>query len=83
MPTYSAGYSGKFLAQLKKLDRHQKELVFKRIEKVLQNPQLGKPLHAPLANYLSERLENYRIIYKIKGGTVEFTWLDPRDKVYD
>lgn len=83
MPSYQSAFTTKFLAQLKKLDRHQKELVFKRIAKVLQNPQLGKPLHAPLANYLSERLENYRIVYKIKGDAVEFAWLDPRDRVYD
>jgi mRNA-degrading endonuclease RelE of RelBE toxin-antitoxin system len=80
---YSAGYSDRFLADVKKLDKHQRKLVYKRIEKILANPQLGKPLHAPLHDYLSERLEKFRIIYKIVGNTAEFAWLDHRGHVYD
>ena len=80
---YSAGYSDRFLQDVKKLDKHQRELVFKRIQKILANPQLGKPLHAPLHDYKSERLEKYRIIYKVVGNTVEFAWLDHRSRVYD
>lgn len=83
MPGFSSSFSERFIEQLKKLDRRQKELVFKRIGKILENPQLGKPLHAPLARFLSERLENYRIIYKISGSTVEFAWLDKRKRVYE
>lgn len=80
---YSAGYSDQFLSDVKKLDKHQRELVYKRVGKILANPQLGKPLHAPLHEYKSERLEKLRIIYKISGNTVEFAWLDHRGHVYD
>ncbi|MBU1197026.1 type II toxin-antitoxin system RelE/ParE family toxin [Candidatus Micrarchaeota archaeon] len=83
MPIYFSAFSHRFLGQLKKLDRRQKELVFKRIEKILRNPEMGKPLHAPLANYLSERFESHRIIFKIRGSTVEFAWLDKRKRVYE
>ncbi len=82
MMAYSAGYSDRFLQDVKKLDKHQRKLVYKRIEKILSNPQLGKPLHAPLHAYKSERLEKSRIIYKILGNAVEFAWIDHRDRVY-
>jgi len=80
---FSAGYSDRFLQDVKKLDKHQRGLVYKRIEKVLENSQLGKPLHAPLHDYKSERLEKLRIIYKVVGEKVEFAWLDDRGHVYD
>ena len=79
---YSAGYTDRFLKDVKKLDTHQRELVYKRIDKILLNPDLGKPLHAPLHDYKSERLEKVRIIYKIVGNTIEFAWLDNRSHVY-
>lgn len=79
---YSSSFSERFLEQVKKLDRHRKELVYKRIEKVLAHPELGKPLHAPLSDYKSERLEKYRIVYKVEGNAVVFAWLDHRKSVY-
>ncbi len=82
MPQATATYSDRFISDLKKLDRRQKILVFNRIEKIQSNPELGKPLHAPLNGFRSERLECYRIIYKYSGSTVEFAWLQHRDEVY-
>ncbi|OIO26165.1 hypothetical protein AUJ14_02580 [Candidatus Micrarchaeota archaeon CG1_02_55_22] len=77
-----AAYSDRLLQDVKKLDRRRRELVFKKIEKILLNPELGKPLHAPLHDYKSERLENLRIIYKISEESVVFAWLDARGRVY-
>ncbi len=82
MPEFTAAYSDRFISDLKKLDRRQKTLVFNRIEKILSNPELGKPLHAPLNGFKSERLECYRIIYKQTGTTIEFAWLQHRDEAY-
>ncbi|MBI5177008.1 hypothetical protein HY995_02890 [Candidatus Micrarchaeota archaeon] len=70
------------MEDVKNLDKHQRELVYKRIGKILEAPQLGKPLHSPLHDYQSERLEKLRIIYKIVGQTVEFAWLDDRGHVH-
>lgn len=67
---------------LQKLDSSIRKLVLKRIEKTLRNPELGKPLHAPLAGYFSERVLSYRIIYRFSAQTVTFTFLDHRDRVY-
>jgi mRNA-degrading endonuclease RelE of RelBE toxin-antitoxin system len=82
MGDYSAAFAEKFLDDVKKLDRHERELVFKRIQKILENPYSGKPLHSPLSNYRSERLDKYRIIYKIGSETVEFAWLEHRKHAY-
>ena len=82
MPEFSSAFSELFLKEIRKLDKRQKELAYKRIEKILQNPGLGKPLHAPLSNYLSERIEKFRIIYKIQGKTVEFAWFEHRKHAY-
>lgn len=66
-----------------KLDKHKKGILLKRIEKILENPQLGKPLHAPLQNYRSERIEHFRIVYTITRGTVLFVIFEHRKKAYD
>lgn len=76
-------FSDRFKKQYKKLDHRQQEVVRKKIQKVAENPGLGKPLHAPLQNYSSERVENLRIIFAKRGDLIEFLWLDDRDHVYE
>jgi len=49
-----------------KLDNSSKIIVGKKIEKLKQNPELGKPLTANLAGLWSLRIEKYRAIYQIK-----------------
>lgn len=73
----------KFKEQVGKLDGRMQELVLKKMDKILENPLLGKPLHSPLHTYRSERIEKYRIIYKINSEVIEFAWLDHRKHVYD
>ncbi|MCR4335308.1 MAG: hypothetical protein NUV57_02105 [archaeon] len=74
--------SDRFKKEYKKLDGHQQELVDKKLLKIIENPLLGKPLHAPLQNYKSERIEKLRIIYLIIGKTIKFAWIDDRGHVY-
>ncbi|HII38728.1 TPA: type II toxin-antitoxin system RelE/ParE family toxin [Candidatus Micrarchaeota archaeon] len=71
------------MADLKKLDRRQRELVFKKIEKTVENQSLGKPLHAPLTHYYGERMEKFRLIYRINNTSVEFAWLEHRKHAYE
>ena len=75
-------YSVRFKKQYKKLDSRQQELVKKKILKIAENPELGKPLHAPLQHFKSERVENLRIIYKMNEKMIEFAWIDDRGHVY-
>jgi mRNA-degrading endonuclease RelE of RelBE toxin-antitoxin system len=68
--------------QLKKLDSSIKSKIIKRMQKVIEKLELGKPLHAPLVNHFSERIEKYRIIYTFNQEQVTFVYLDHREKVY-
>ncbi len=69
--------------EYKKLDRRQQELVDKKILTIVEKPLLGKPLHAPLQNYKSERIEKHRIVYSLEGKTIKFAWMDARGHIYD
>lgn len=75
--------SDRFKKEFKKLDKRQKALVKKKMLKIIEKPELGKPLHAPLQNFKSERIEKLRIIYALEGNTIKFAWIDGRGHVYD
>ena len=79
---YNYFRSDRFKKEYQKLDRRQQELVDKKIQKIVKAPLSGKPLHAPLQNYRSERIEKLSIIYALVGKTIKFTWLDDRGHVY-
>lgn len=72
-----------FKKVLKKLDPHTRRLVYKRIEKILKVPHLGKPLSWPFHGFCAERLENLRIVYKIEGNVVKFYFLEDRGRAYE
>ncbi len=83
MMPYTYSYSSKFKKQFKKLDERTRELVKKKLQKIIDSPQLGKPLHKPLQNFKSERLEKLRVIYTFNEGVIEFAWIDDRGHAYD
>ncbi len=72
-----------FRNSLDKIDRFHLGLVFKRIEKILEFPELGKPLHAPMHGFRSERIEKLRIIYMFDNDSVTFTFLNHRKHIYE
>lgn len=76
-------YSKKFEEQFRKLDKRQQLLIKKKILKIAEQPELGKPLHAPLQNFKSERVEKMRIIYRVSGNRIELAWIDHRGHAYD
>ena len=75
--------SERFKKEYKKLDPHQQILVKKKIDKIVENPEIGKPLRSPLQNFKSERVEKLRIIYVLEGKLIKFAWIDDRGHVYD
>lgn len=68
--------------QFGKLDKRQQQIVLKKMHKIVNQPELGKPLHAPFQNRRSERVENLRIIYKHEQSHVTFLYFDDRGHVY-
>lgn len=67
---------------LHKSDKNLREQVFKKIDKILKLPELGKPLRYGLHGLRSERIGVFRLIYEIKGDLIIFHTLEHRKKVY-
>ncbi len=72
-----------FDKQLSKLDPQTRDVILKRMQKIIENPELGKPLHAPQQNHFSERVEKHRIIYTFTLEEVIFVFIEHRDKVFN
>ena len=70
---------------VRKLDKSQKERIVNKLEKLKENPRLGKPLTASLAGYWSLRIGDYRAIYIIqdKQLVVLVLSIGRRKNVYD
>ncbi len=68
--------------QFEKLDKRQQRVVMKKMQKVVSQPGLGKPLRAPMQHRKSERIENLRIIYEHAQDHVTFLYFDDRGHVY-
>ena len=55
----------KLLRELKKLDRGLKEKFYKAIEKIVVNPEIGKPLQYEFKGCRRVRVDPFRIVPKI------------------
>ena len=75
-------YSDEFKKKLGKIDHGSRNIVFKRICKIIDDPYRGKPLSHDLSGRRSERFGKFRVIYKIRDGIVYFITLDHRGGVY-
>jgi mRNA interferase RelE/StbE len=53
---------------LNKCDKRIKEQIADKLEKLSDNPELGKPLTANLAGLWSLRIGDYRAVYQIKNN---------------
>jgi len=71
--------------QFDKLDKNLQEIFIKKLEKIKQDPEVGKPLRYDLKGRRTVRFENYRIIYSIDYEKKQILVLDfeHRKKVYD
>lgn len=68
--------------QFGKLDKRMQGIVSKKMARVVSQPEPGKPMHRPLQNARSERIEKIRIIYRHENSHVTFLYFDHRDRVY-
>ena len=50
---------------LRKLDKSKREQIAVKIEKLKEDPKIGKPLTGPLIGLRSLRIGDYRAIYQI------------------
>ncbi len=71
-----------FEHDVKKLDGSIKQRLKKSLEKIISAPTGGKPLKH-FHNVFSERIENYRLAYRVKDNEILLICFKNRDEVYE
>jgi addiction module RelE/StbE family toxin len=76
-------WTRKFERELRRLrDRFIKDRVKKQIEKILDDPETGKPLRFDLKHERSIYIPPYRLIYAVHGETLYLLRFEHRKTVY-
>ena len=76
-------WTKKFERELRKLrDKTIKDRVKDQIEKVLDNPETGKPLRFALKGERSVYVTPYRLIYAVQGETLYLLRFEHRKTVH-
>jgi len=75
-------YTEKFEREFKKIDKSIKEKAIKQIDKILENPDIGKPLKYQLKDERTVYVKPYRIIYSFFNNTIYFLKFEHRKGVY-
>jgi addiction module RelE/StbE family toxin len=76
-------WTRKFERELRKLrDKGLKDRVKDQIEKILDNPETGKPLRFALKGERSLYVPPYRLIYAVQGTTLYLLRFEHRKVVY-
>jgi len=71
--------------KLMKKDKNQLNAINKKIEELLKNPEIGKPLHFPLQNMRRVRImKSFVLIYSInkKENTLAIVEYGHHDNIY-
>ena len=63
--TYKIEFDSRVESKIKKLDKHERALLFKVMEKIAEDPLRGKPLRYSLKGLRRVVFKHYRVIYKI------------------
>ncbi len=76
-------YTHEFRRGIKKVrDKAMQTKVKKIVERIIDNPDIGKPLRYELAGLRSVRLPPFRILYELSGDCLIFHTFEHRDTVY-
>ena len=76
-------YTHEFRRGIKKVrDKAMQTKVKKMVEKIIDNPDVGKPLRYELAGLRSVRVPPFRILYEHTGDRLIFHTFEHRDTVY-
>jgi addiction module RelE/StbE family toxin len=75
-------YTDKFEKEVKKLDLSIKTKVIKHIGRIIEAPNIGKPLRYNLKGERTIYVKPYRIIYAIDKNSLIFLRVEHRKSVY-
>lgn len=67
---------------LRSLDKSLEDQIFKKIDQLLENPNIGKPLMNEFSGCRSLHISNYRIIYEIKENNIYILAIGHRKNIY-
>ncbi|KYC52856.1 MAG: Plasmid stabilization system protein [Candidatus Methanofastidiosum methylothiophilum] len=77
-------YSKEFEEDVKKIrDKALKERLVKQVEKILTNPEVGKPLRYNLKGERSVYVSPYRLVYALIDDKIFLLRFRHREDVYD
>jgi mRNA-degrading endonuclease RelE of RelBE toxin-antitoxin system len=76
-------YTEKFEKEFKKTDTSIKEKAIKQIKKIIENPEIGKPLRYNLKGERTIYVWPFRIIYSFFNNTLYFLRFEHRKDVYE
>ncbi len=71
-----------FIKNIKRLDKFEREKLEKQIEKIIENPDVGKPLKYKRGER-SLYIKPFRLIYAVKGDEIILLKFGHRTKVYN
>jgi mRNA interferase RelE/StbE len=82
---YSLVLSKRFDNEFSKLDKEIRDRVIEELEKISENPRIGKPLKGKLRGLHSVRVGTHRVIYQIldEKRTVAAVAVGHRKTVYE
>ena len=75
-------YTEKFEKDFRKADFDIKQKASKQIHKIIQNPEIGKPLRYDLKGERTVYVKPFRIIYAFSNNTLYFLRFEHRKDVY-
>ncbi|MGC8505287.1 MAG: type II toxin-antitoxin system RelE family toxin [Thermoplasmata archaeon] len=77
-------YTSKFEHEVKKVtDKKIKDRLEKNIKRIIENPEIGKPLRYALKGERTIRIVPFRLIYAINGNSLILLRFEHRGDVYD
>ncbi len=76
-------YTEKFEVEFKKADKSIKSKVLKQIKKIIENPDIGKPLKYNLKGERTIYIKPFRVIYSFMDNKIYFLRFEHRSKVYE
>jgi mRNA-degrading endonuclease RelE of RelBE toxin-antitoxin system len=76
-------YTNKFQKEFVKIDNSIKEKLKKQIKKIVETPDIGKPLKYDLKGERTVYVRPFRIIYSFINNTLFFLRFEHRSEVYE
>ncbi len=83
--TYKIEFDSRVESKIKKLDKHERALLFKVMGKIAEDPLRGKPLRYALKGLRRAVFKHYRLIYKIleEEKMVFIVEVAHRERIYE